>query len=165
MARGYWGSVTQAGLSRRRALAATAATAAGAALLAACGGGSSKSGNSSGEANKSSLIAKQEDTSKQAKRGGTLKTSIATDANAWDPYFTGSWFGTLGAVVFSRLTVVKPGLGEPSSGEIGGDLASGWESSPDGMTATFKLRQNAHWHNIPPVNGRSVEVQDVLTSW
>src|SRR5439155_4312223 len=40
-----------------------------------------------------------------------------------------------------------------------------WEFSPDGMTATFKLRQNAHWHNLPPVNGRPVEVQDVVASW
>ena len=31
--------------------------------------------------------------------------------------------------------------------------------------ATFKLRQNAHWHNLPPVNGRPVEVQDVVASW
>src|SRR5438552_12440832 len=151
MTQTYWTKVTRERWSRRRLLAASATTTAASAFLAACGGGSSKSGSSGGEANQANIVARQEDTSKQAKRGGTLKTSITTDANAWDPYFTGAWFGTLGAVVFSRLTVVKPGLGEPSPGEIGGDLASGWEFSPDGMTASFKLRQNAYWHNLPPV--------------
>jgi len=162
----YWSKFSGARLGRRRLLVTSGATLGAAALLAACGsGGSGGGGSSGGGTDHSSLVTKAEDTSKQAKRGGTLKTSITTDANAWDPYFTGAWFGTLGAVVFSRLTVVKPGLGEPSAGEIGGDLASGWEFAPDGLTVTYKLRPNAHWHNVAPVNGRSVDAQDVVASW
>jgi ABC-type transport system substrate-binding protein len=72
---------------------------------------------------------------------------------------------SVGAVVFSRLTIVKPGIGRQSSGEIGGDLAEGWEFSPDGLTMTYRLRQNAHWHDVPPVGGRLVDTQDVVASW
>jgi ABC-type transport system substrate-binding protein len=142
-------------------LAATGAAGIGAALLAACGG-DSDSGNG-GDA--SGLVTKFEDSSKQAKRGGIYKTHITADPAGWDPHFRGSWFGTLGAVLYSRLAIVKPGMGENSSGEVGGDLAEGWEFSGDGLTATFRLRQNAKWAPTAPVNGRNVDVQDVVASW
>jgi hypothetical protein len=63
----YWSRLTQARLSRRRAIGGMAAAGAGAALLAACGsGGWSKSG--SGEA---SLLAAKVDTTKQAVASGS----------------------------------------------------------------------------------------------
>jgi ABC-type transport system substrate-binding protein len=156
----YWQSITKHRVNRRRALALTGGAAAGAALLAACGGGDDGGGQQT-----SSLVVKAEDSSKEAKRGGIYKTFISTDAGSWDPHVRGAWFGTLGAVLYSRLTIVKPGLGEPSAGEIGGDLAESWEFSGDGLTATFKLRQNAKWHPVAPVNARGVDAQDVVASW
>lgn len=157
----YWSNFAHERISRRRGLAATGAAALGAAFLTACGGGE-KGG---GEGGSSGLVVKAQDTSKQAKRGGSYKTSIATDAGTWDPYLRGAWFGTLGAVMFSRLTIVKPGLGEPTPGEVGGDLAESWEFTPDGLSVTFKLRPNAHFSPQAPVNGRSVEAEDVVASW
>ena len=156
----YWQSLTDRRITRRRALAATGAGALGAAFLAACGGGDDGGGEST-----SSLVVKPEDTSKQARRGGTYKIYITTDAGTWDPHVRGAWFGTLGAILFSRLTMVNPGKGEPSSGDIGGDLAEGWEFSGDGLTATFRLRQNAHFAPVAPLNGRAVDAQDVVASW
>src|SRR5688572_4748275 len=38
-------------------------------------------------------------------------------------------------------------------------------SSLPTLTLTAKLRQNAKFHNIPPANGRTVEMDDVLYSW
>ena len=160
----YWSRTLQARLPRRRALAAAGGVSLGAAFLAACGGSDSSNGGSS-SAPKSDLLVKAEDTTKNAKKGGTLKTYITTDVGSWDPYLRGAWFGTLGAVVFSRLTIVKPGAGGPSNGDVAGDLAEGWETSPDGLTITFKLKPNAHFHTVAPVNGRGVDAQDVVASW
>src|ERR1051325_11290887 len=70
----YWQGVLNERLTRRRAIVATSATAGAAMLLAACGGGSDKP---AGDANK--LISKAVDTSKSARRGGTLKLVQPSD--------------------------------------------------------------------------------------
>lgn len=156
----YWSQTLKRRISRRRALAAAGGLAAGSALLAACGGSESRDSGAT-----SSLVTKPEDSTRQAQRGGIAKAFISTDAGGWDPHLRGAWFGTLGGVLFSRLTVVKPGEGEASAGDIIGDLAEAWEFSPDGLTATFKLRPNAKWQPVPPVNGRVVDAQDVVATW
>jgi ABC-type transport system substrate-binding protein len=161
----YWASIAARRLSRRRGLALAGGAAAGAALLAACGGDDDGGSGVSGGDSVSSLIAAPADTSKEAKRGGSIKASIATDAGSWDPHVRGAWFGTLGPLLFSRLTIVKPGEGESTSGDIMGDLAEGWEISPDGLTATFKLRSPAKWQPVAPVNGRDVDAEDVAATW
>ncbi|MFN0074330.1 MAG: ABC transporter substrate-binding protein [Chloroflexota bacterium] len=40
-------------------------------------------------------------------------------------------------------------------------LAESWTTSPDGLTWTFKLRENANWQNVAPVNGRAFTSADV----
>src|SRR5581483_10177751 len=40
-------------------------------------------------------------------------------------------------------------------------LATSWQVSPDGLTYTFKLRQDAKWQNVAPVNGRPFVSKDV----
>ncbi|HLF78758.1 MAG TPA: ABC transporter substrate-binding protein [Dehalococcoidia bacterium] len=156
----YWHQTLQRRLSRRRSLTGAGGFALGAAFLAACGGNESES-----KPDTSSLAVKAEDTTKQAKRGGIYKASIATDAGSWDPHVRGAWFGTLGGILYSRLTIVKPGEGESTAGDIIGDLAESWEFSPDGLTATFKLRPTAKFQPVAPVNSRTVEAQDVATTW
>src|SRR6266849_6215885 len=84
MADNYWSSVLRKQISRRRALATTGATAAAAALLAACGGGSSKSSSSGGTSTGSGLVAPIEDTTKTAKRGGTMKWTQASEPLHFD---------------------------------------------------------------------------------
>jgi len=44
-------------------------------------------------------------------------------------------------------------------------LAQSVEEAPDHMTYTFKLKPNAKWQNLPPVNGRNVTSEDVKVSW
>src|SRR5260370_4000107 len=46
-----------------------------------------------------------------------------------------------------------------------GDLAETWKVSDDGKTYTFNLRPDAKWHNVAPLNGRSVTTQDVVWSF
>src|SRR6185312_12403781 len=37
--------------------------------------------------------------------------------------------------------------------------------SPDRLQITLKLRQNMKFHNLPPVNGRAIDGDDILFSW
>jgi peptide/nickel transport system substrate-binding protein len=161
----YWSSVLDRRINRRRALAATGAMTAGAALLAACGG--SDSGGSSGgnSAKKSSLVLDPEDTSKQAKKGGVLK-----DRNFGDPpsldviQATVSW-NTFGFGVYSSLVQPAPGYKVPAGEDLLPDIAESWETSPDGMTITLKIRPNVKFHNKAPVNGRALTMDDIVASW
>jgi peptide/nickel transport system substrate-binding protein len=155
----YWSTVLERRIGRRRAIAATGATAAGAAFLAACGGSDSGKGESN------SLVLKPADTSKTAKRGGVLK-----DRNFGDPpsldvtQATVSW-NPFGFSVYSSLVQPKPGYMEPVGEDIIPDLAESWETSPDGLQVTLKLRQGVKFHNKPPVNGRAMTMDDVVFSW
>src|SRR4051812_20621405 len=85
---GYWRGTMSKRLNRRRAIAATGGFTVGAALLAACGG-SSDAPKSDGPA-VSKLVTPPQDTSKQAKRGGTMNDSKTADINDWDVNITSS---------------------------------------------------------------------------
>jgi len=41
------------------------------------------------------------------------------------------------------------------------DMARSWEVSPDGLTWTFRMRDDIRWHDKPPVNGRPLTAADV----
>src|SRR5437868_15236695 len=82
----YWRGVLGARTSRRRAMAGTGAGALGAAILAACGGSSGNKSGSSGPQDKSGLLAKVNETTKQAKPGGTFVNALTADPLGLDPY-------------------------------------------------------------------------------
>ena len=138
----YWSKVLNNRIHRRRALAMTGSTALDAALLAACGGG----GNGGGQPDASSLITQPEDTSKQAKRGGILKNHTPTDAPSFD-YATPISDGSLASRCYATLIRVVPGYLKPNTNELGPYMAESWESSPDGLQITLKLRQGVKFHN------------------
>jgi len=162
MARSYWSVVLASRLSRRRGLALAGGSVAGAALLAACGAGEGDGGRGSA---KSDLVTEPKDTFKEAKRGGSLKDVHNFDPPTLDPATPVAPLNSIVRHTYGTLVTEKPGYLEPSSGELAGDLAESWEVSPDRLTITLKLRQGVKWHNKPPVNGRSVDVQDVIFSW
>jgi peptide/nickel transport system substrate-binding protein len=59
-----------------------------------------------------------------------------------------------------------PGI-EPGSVEAStpaGMLAESWEISADGMSVTFNMRPGVKWHNVAPVNGRTMDLDDWKTS-
>ena len=161
MSTGYWASVTDRRLSRRRALAATGAGVAGAALLAACG---SDSGGGNGS-DSSGLVSKPVDTSKQMVRGGTMKTYWDADISDYNVHFTRNAGQSIPNNVYSRFIQMKSEYMKPGERLAAGDMAESWEFSPDGLTLTMKLRQGANWHNLPPVNGRAVNIQDIAYTW
>ena len=159
---GYWRKVTSHRLARRRLLTLAAMSAATAAL-AACGSGSPSRGSGSKEA--ASLISKPVDETKTARRGGTYKSTLPYDIVNFDPHITEvtSRWPTLWA--YSRLAIAKAGFMQDQGGEITGDLAESWEYSPDKLSLTMKLRPDAKFAPLPPVNGRAVDAQDVMYSW
>ncbi len=44
-------------------------------------------------------------------------------------------------------------------------MAASWETSPDGLTYTFKLAPNIRWHNAAPLNGRALLASDVKAAF
>jgi peptide/nickel transport system substrate-binding protein len=156
--RNYWRDLTAKRLSRRQGLALTGAGAAAAALTAACGG------DDGGKESAVSKVVPVVDTTKQAKRGGTFKGSRTQDALTWDPHVTSSQWTPPLAVVYGRLMILEAGVAKDSDGEPQGNHAESWEFSPDRLTLTMKLRPSIRWHNVPPVNGRALDMEDVLFS-
>jgi oligopeptide transport system substrate-binding protein len=79
-----------------------------------------------------------------------LEGGESTNPRQYDPHTT---YGSGDKRVFSGLVSFDPQL------NLTPDLAESWVVSDDGMTYTFKLRQNAMFHN-----GRPVTAQDVVYS-
>jgi ABC-type transport system substrate-binding protein len=148
-------------------MAATGMTAAAAAFLAACGGSDDDGGGGgSGPQDTSGLLAKIEDTSKNAKVGGAMKWTQASEPLHFDGQAQGqAQLNIYNGMVYESLVRNKPGIGEPTRWtEALPNLAESWEFSPDKTTITFKLRQGVKWQNVPPVSGRAFDSSDVIAS-
>ncbi len=154
----YWSRALRTQMARRRMLGGAGAATLGAVLLAACGGGEG-GGQSAG------LLTKAVDSTKQAKRGGILKTQRPTDVQTWDPYVVSSPTAWHETKVYEHLLSAKPGYFEPYAGEVDPGLAESFELSPDKTQITFKLRTNAKLDPRPPTNGRPVTSEDAIFSW
>ena len=187
----YWSRILQRRVSRRRTVALTSAAAFSAAFLAACGGSSNNNGStgaaptatkpassgatgtsgasgatgSSGAA-PSGLLSKREDTTAQAKPGGTLIMDNPLDPPHFDPHLLTLPAAAAVSLIYNKLLGVKPGSLQISDGTIEGDLAQSWEFSPDKLTLTMKIRTDAGTPpNQAPVNGRKLDADDVVFSW
>jgi ABC-type transport system substrate-binding protein len=109
-----------------------------------------------------------ENTTGQARPGGTLKTAIAFDASNFDPLASNSTLThtQIAAYTYPRLlkfaAAVYP---ESANGNVEGDLAEAFEMTPDHLTLTLRLRPGLRWESRPPTNARVIDAQDVLFSW
>src|SRR5439155_571773 len=65
----------------------------------------------------------------------------------------------------SLFAQVSPGYLEAPDFTVIPDLAESWEFSGDKLQLTMHLRQGVKWHNLPPVNGRPLDREDILFSW
>lgn len=154
---GYWERRT----SRRYILRGGATAGVGLAALAAFGCGSD---DEKDQTETFSRLAKQEDSSKSAKKGGVLTHFVVGDETSLDALASarGAGFGGPAAPAYSRLIRDEETFGQPEKAKIVGDIAESWEIS-DQTTITFKLRQ-AKFDPRPPVNGRVVTADDVVFS-
>jgi peptide/nickel transport system substrate-binding protein len=147
---------------------------AAAALLAACGGGNDSGGlklikgddaRQPGAVWSETNNWKLEDETKAAVRGGVFRGMASGDlpqnmdtntlATSQVPFaYHNHEFLMTGAV--------RPGL-DPTSLEAAmavPALAEAWEFSNDGMAVTFTMRQGVKFHNVAPVNGRVMDIED-----
>jgi len=95
--------------------------------------------------------------------GGTLITYSAGDPPSIDPWHTATTQMLLPmSVVYDRLVhgPVGPGVDPALYSTVPG-LAESWEVSEDLLKYTFHLRKGVKWHNLPPVNGREFDAEDV----
>ncbi len=143
-------------------LVATGAGATAAAFLAACGGGDG-AGRKSGAGG--DLLSEPKDTTKTAKRGGIMKDRIHGDVATFDPFTPNNTLNAIEGMTNSSLVQFKPGYMKPSENELAPDLVESWEFSPDGLSVTMKVRSGVKFHNKPPVNGRALDIDDVVFSW
>ena len=91
-----------------------------------------------------------------SKKGGSFKIAVGSGAttDTLDPATFPDTFNSLfGWALRSSLTEIN------ATGEVVGDVAEGFESSPDAKTWVFKLRKGIEFHN-----GKSLEAADVVAS-
>jgi ABC-type transport system substrate-binding protein len=195
MSSNYWTATMARRATRRRLLARTAALGVGAAFLAACGGdddepaptsgvtgatgatgatgttgatgdtGPTGTTGSTGATGTSGLLQTYPDRTSDAKPGGTLNVTTAA-FNTLDVVGTAATLARISSqLLYNRLFRVLPGVNESASGEKVGDAAESWEFSPERTKLTIKLRPNLGTVERPPLNGRNLNAEDVLSSW
>jgi ABC-type transport system substrate-binding protein len=156
----YWYRLQERRLTRRRSIGVFFAGAAGAGLLAACG-----SDGSSTTTDSSSLLTEPIDTTKTAKVGGIMRDRALQDPATLDPNVASNPWDGVGPHMFSALVEFRQGYMKPTDNEVIPDIAESWETSADGLQLTLKIRSGVKWHNKAPVNGRAMDMDDVLFSW
>jgi peptide/nickel transport system substrate-binding protein len=160
----YWQRAAAQRYSRRALLRGTAiglAGLSGAALLAC------------GQSKKSSPAASSSSTSSagavagQPQPGGTFNGYVAANLSGIDPMASSSASsGIITANIYANLFRFKTGT-DPRVAlnlEPENNLATSIES-PDGLTWTVKLRPDAVFHNVAPVNGHPITSEDVKATF
>jgi peptide/nickel transport system substrate-binding protein len=126
-------------------------------VLGGCGGtrpGPQSSGSGTAQAAQSA-----------PKAGGTLNVSLPYNAML-DPQKSSAAAQQAVGGSYSRLFAFKTSTDPATIADhvVENDLAVSIES-PDALTWTVKLRPDARFHNIPPVNGHPVEAADIKASF
>jgi peptide/nickel transport system substrate-binding protein len=140
-------------ISRRR-LVAAGGTGLAAIGLAACGGRTSSGSNSAGQSG-------AQESQGTPVPGGTLNIYLNYNTPL-DPHKTTASFHEVTAGVYSRIFKFKTAADVQVAldHDVENELAVSAES-PDGLTWTVKLRPDAKFQNVAPVNGHPVEAEDV----
>jgi peptide/nickel transport system substrate-binding protein len=154
------------------------AAGAGAAVLIACGGGGGDSGlklDDTGSSRQPGTVwlAKNDwrlaDETKQAVRGGIYRDFLTADLPSHlDPIPQPGSAVPTARSTYQLLMARNRGPGiEPGSEAYNnpvGALAESWEIAADGLTVTFTMRPNVRFHDLAPVNGRVMDIDDWKTS-
>ncbi|HTE83101.1 MAG TPA: ABC transporter substrate-binding protein [Dehalococcoidia bacterium] len=92
------------------------------------------------------------------KRGGTL-VKASLDFSHLDPTTPGGAANEVAPQVYNTLLSFRGCFFEDTF--LNPDLAKSWTASQDGLTWTLHLREDARWHDKPPLNGRAFTSGDV----
>ena len=90
-----------------------------------------------------------------AKRGGMLSFAVVAEPPNYDCH-ANTTFGVLHPVAPHYSTLLKY-MGDWKDMRIAPDAAESWSSTPDGLTFTFKLRQNVKFHDGSPMTSADVK--------
>ncbi len=155
----YWELERAKHLSRRRLLAATG-TVLGGISLAACGSRAQSGGSAAKPAGGGAGAPQGTPHS-----GGTLNVYLPYNAPL-DPQKVSNAAQQAVAGTYSRVFRFKTSSdpAETANQDIENDLGISAES-PDAVTWTIKLRPDARFHNIAPVNGHPVEAEDIKATF
>ena len=88
-------------------------------------------------------------------RGGILNFAIVAEPPSYDCH-ANTTFGVLHPVAPHYSTLIKY-TGDWQSMRIEPDVAESWSSTPDGLTFTFKLRQDVKFHDGSPMTSADVK--------
>jgi peptide/nickel transport system substrate-binding protein len=104
---------------------------------------------------------------KTPKDGGILNVGVTWDVSTFDPSKSAAG-GTITVpnVGYNRLIGFVSGIHyDPLKLELKPELATSWERSPDGTVYTFKIRPDAKWQNVAPLNGRPFVAADAAFAY
>ncbi len=104
---------------------------------------------------------------RQPRYGGIAVHAMAGDPPSLDPYHTtGTYTQQPTVQYYERLVHYSVAAGtDPFNSPIIPGLAESWGVSDDFLTYTFHLRKGVKFHNLPPVNGREMDAEDVKATW
>ncbi len=141
---------------RRRGFLGGALAGGTALALAACGA-SSRSGSTAPQA---------QTAQGQPQRGGTLNYPITANPFDWDPSYAGPGLPNSDGyhLGYNTLLGFKHGAGvDYTDLTLQPEIAASWEV-PDAQTFIFHVRPGVKFANLPPVNGRALDADDVKFS-
>lgn len=150
----YWAQHRR--FSRRSILrgAALGGTGLAAAALIGCGG--SKDVKSA--ANSTTAASGASPKPATPKSGGRLAIQLAVDSSTFDQRTTSNVAANYpAALAYNQLVQFDPQIGNEKPDGIIPDLATQWEIAPDGMKYTFKLVENAKFHDGTPFTSEDVK--------
>jgi ABC-type transport system substrate-binding protein len=156
-------------LARRRVIQGGSGLLLGGTALGLLGCGSDEHSSSSTRSGIKSTVSMPQDTTAQAKAGGTFQTFVASESNTFDVIAGGGAGATLSQVSpFAYQRLVQFALAkfpQTPTGDVVGDFAESWELSPDRLQLTMKLRRGNKWDRNAPTSGRDTDAQDVLWTY
>ena len=167
MATSYWDKFTAGRISRRRALqmAAIGGASAGAIAFVGCGGGDDDEPSGTPGSGQTTTTGNGEEGT--PKPGGTLRGTVSLVLGK-DPHKAATFLThALASYSYSRLMRFKTVVGELPQDEwytVEPEVVTKVET-PDPTTYIFTLRDDVKFHNLPPVNGRLLNADDVVYSF
>ncbi|QDQ86724.1 ABC transporter substrate-binding protein [Alcaligenaceae bacterium SJ-26] len=92
-------------------------------------------------------------------RGGVLNVHLGSEQRILNPSLRAST-----GVYIVTSKIIESLVDLDADGKVVPQLATSWESSPDGKTVTFKLREGVKWHDGKPFTSADVQY-NALELW